>query len=68
MSDVVMSDVVMSDVVMGDVVMGDVVGDVMGMLCSPRTLSHGGKSPHRSLPSNTETCYGFCAGPEGKGP
>ena len=41
---------------------------VMGMLCSPRTLSHGGKSPHRSLPSNTETCYGFCAGPEGRGP
>src|SRR3977135_3636753 len=39
----------------------------MGMLCSPRTLLHGGKSPHRSLPSNTETCYGFCAGPEGKG-
>ena len=41
---------------------------VMGMPCSPLTLSHGGKSPHRSLPSNTETCYGFCAGPEGRGP
>src|SRR6478609_1795992 len=48
-------------------VIGDVIGSVMGMLCSRRTLLHGGKSPHRSLPSNTETCYGFCAGPEGQG-
>src|SRR5262252_1442749 len=37
------------------------------MLCSPRTLSHGGKSRVESLTSNIGTCYGFCAGLTGRG-
>src|SRR5499427_1707635 len=36
------------------------------MLCSPRTLSHGGKSRVESLTSNIGTCYGFCAGLTGQ--
>src|SRR5262245_15724744 len=35
------------------------------MLRSPRTTRTRGKSSGESLPSNTETCYGFCAGTMG---